>query len=134
MKSVLVLCTGNSCRSQMAEGWLRFYHGNKLEVFSAGIEAHGINPYMKIVMESASINIDGHTSNEMKDYEHKHFDYVITVCEHAKANCPYFSNTKNRIHKAFEDPADATGTEQEKLLIYSRVRDQIQDFCRDLRF
>lgn len=134
MKSVLVLCTGNSCRSQMAEGWLRFYHGDKIEVFSAGLEAHGINPYMKQVMELADINIDSHTSNTMQEYENKQFDLVITVCDHAKDNCPYFSNSKDRIHQAFEDPADATGTDEEKLITYSMVRDQIQDFCRELTF
>tara|TARA_B110000003_G_scaffold68842_1_gene70109 strand:+ start:69614 stop:69970 length:357 start_codon:yes stop_codon:yes gene_type:complete len=118
----------------MAEGWLRFYHGDKMEVFSAGLEAHGINPYMKQVMELADINIDSHTSNTMQEYEHKQFDLVITVCDHAKDNCPYFSDAKLRLHQAFEDPADAKGSDEEKLVIYSMVRDQIQDYCRELSF
>ena len=134
MMSVLVLCTGNSCRSQMAEGWLRFYHSDKMEVFSAGLEAHGINPYMKQVMELSDINIDSHTSNTMQEYEHKQFDLVITVCDHAKDNCPYFSDANLRLHQAFEDPADAKGSDEEKLVIYSMVRDQIQDYCRELSF
>ena len=102
---MLFLCTGNACRSQMAEGWLRYYHGDKIKVFSAGLEAHGINPYMKQVMELADVNIDSHTSNTMKEYENQQFDFVITVCDNAKDNCPYFSEAKVRLHQAFEDPA-----------------------------
>lgn len=134
MKNVLVLCTGNSCRSQMAEAWLRFYHNKDINVFSAGLEAHGINPYMKKVMEMVSINIDSHTSNTMKEYEGRIFDLVITVCNHAKDNCPYFKDAKKRLHKAFQDPADAKGTDEEKVKIYSSVRDEIQEFCKDLKF
>jgi arsenate reductase len=118
----------------MAEAWLRHYHGDKIEVFSAGLEAHGINPFMKKVMELAFINIDSHTSNVMQEYEGRLFDLVITVCDHANKNCPYFKDAKKRMHKAFEDPADAKGTDDEKIIIYSKVRDQIQDFCKELIF
>jgi arsenate reductase len=118
----------------MAEGWIRYYHGDKIKVFSAGLEAHGINPYMKQVMKLADVNIDSHTSNTMKEYENQQFDFVFTVCDNAKDNCPYFSESKYKIHQAFEDPADATGTDEQKLITYAKVRDQIQAYCKELTF
>ena len=129
MKKVLVLCTGNSCRSQMAEGWLKSILGGLAEVYSAGLEAQGINPYMKKAMEDAGIDVSKHTSNTMSEYKDFSFDYVITVCDHAKDNCPYFQNATKRISYSFNDPADATGTDEEKLKVYKKVRDQIQQFC-----
>ncbi|MGC6429369.1 MAG: arsenate reductase ArsC [Flavobacteriales bacterium] len=133
-KKVLVLCTGNSCRSQMAEGWLRHFHSDKIEVYSAGLEAHGINPFMKKVMEGQKINIDSHTSNMMSEYEHLVFDYVITLCDHANDNCPYFKDTKNRLHHSFEDPANAKGNDLEKYKVYNKVCNQIKQYCLDLEF
>ena len=129
MKKVLVLCTGNSCRSQMAEGWLKSILGGLAEVYSAGLEAQGINPYMKKAMEDAGIDVSKHTSNTMSEYKDFSFDYVITVCDHAKDNCPYFQNATKRISYSFYDPAYATGTDEEKLKVYKKVRDQIQQFC-----
>lgn len=129
MKKILVLCTGNSCRSQMAEGWLKSMLGDLAEVYSAGLEAHGINPYMKRAMEDAGIDVSVHTSNVMDEYQDMAFDYVITVCDHARDNCPYFQNATKRISFSFEDPADATGTDEEQLLVYKKVRDQIERFC-----
>jgi arsenate reductase (thioredoxin) len=130
MKKILVLCTGNSCRSQMAEAWLKHYSSN-FEVYSAGVEAHGINPYMKKVMEEAGLNIDSHTSNLMEEYQDISFDYVVTVCDNAKSNCPYFKNATITIHQSFLDPADAEGTDTQKTVVYAKVRDEIEVFCKD---
>ena len=129
MKKILVLCTGNSCRSQMAEGWLKSMLGDLAEVYSAGLEAHGINSYMKSVMEEVGIDVSKHTSNKISEYKDFTFDYVITVCDHARNNCPYFQNSIKNISYSFEDPADATGTDEEQLRVYKKVRDQIQQFC-----
>ena len=129
MKRILILCTGNSCRSQMAEGWLKSMLGDLAQVYSAGLEAHGINPFMKRAMDDAGIDISDHTSNVMEEYQDILFDYVITVCDHARDNCPYFQNATKRISHSFEDPADATGTDEEQLVVYKKVRDQIERFC-----
>ena len=129
MKKILVLCTGNSCRSQMAEGWLKSMLGGLAEVYSAGLEAHGINPYMKKAMEDSGVDVSMHTSNVMSDYKDFFFDYVITVCNHARDNCPYFQNATKRISHSFDDPADATGTDEEQLVVYKKVCNQIQQFC-----
>ena len=103
--------------------------GDLVQVYSAGLEAHGINPFMKRAMEDAGIDISNHTSNLMGEYKDKHFDYVITVCNHARDNCPYFQNATKRITHSFEDPADATGSDEEQLVVYKKVRDQIERFC-----
>lgn len=132
MKKILVLCTGNSCRSQMMEVVLKdLLDSSQFEVFSAGVEAHGINPYMKRAMENYGYSLDGHTSNTMKEYEHLQFDFVFTVCNHAKDNCPYFQNAIKRIHYPFNDPADAEGTDQQKMLVYEKVRDEIITYCKE---
>ena len=130
MNKVLVLCTGNSCRSQMAEGWLKSMLGDLAEVYSAGLEAHGINPFMKKVMEEAGIDVSKHTSNLMSEYKDISFDYVITVCNHARDNCPYFQNATKRISHSFDDPADATGTYEQKIVVYKKIRDQIHNFLK----
>ena len=116
----------------MAEGWLKSMLGNIAEVYSAGLEAHGINPYMKKAMEDVGIDVSNHTSNVMSDYKEIHFDYVITVCNHARDNCPYFKNATKRISHSFNDPADASGTYEEQLHVYKKVRDQIRQFCKVL--
>lgn len=131
MKRILVLCTGNSCRSQMAEGWLRYYAGDSAEVFSAGIEAHGLNKYAVKVMMDAVIDISGHKSKNIDELGVKEFDYIITVCDSAKENCPYFPGEAVRIHHSFPDPAAATGSEEEILEQFAAVRDSIEDFCFD---
>tara|TARA_B100000497_G_scaffold90449_1_gene100880 strand:- start:193 stop:561 length:369 start_codon:yes stop_codon:yes gene_type:complete len=101
-------------------------------VYSAGVEAHGINPYMKKAMENLGYSLDGHTSNTMKEYEDIHFDLVFTVCDHAKDNCPYFQNATQRIHHSFNDPADAEGSDDEKMVVYEQVRDEIIAYCNDI--
>ena len=133
MKKILVLCTGNSCRSQKVEVCLKsLLDESTFSVFSAGIEAHGINPYMKRAMEKLNYSLEGHTSNTMDEYENMHFDYVLTVCDHANNNCPYFKDANHRIHHSFEDPADAEGTDEQKMLVYEKVRDEIIEYCKKL--
>ena len=131
MKRILVLCTGNSCRSQMAEGWLKYYAGTEAEVYSAGIEAHGLNMFAVKVMMDAVIDISGYQSKRTDELPVKEFDFIITVCDSAKENCPYFPGKAIRIHHSFPDPATASGTEEEILKVFAGVRDQIEDFCFD---
>ncbi|MFT3676114.1 MAG: arsenate reductase ArsC [Chitinophagaceae bacterium] len=130
MKNILVLCTGNSCRSQIAEGYLRRYAGNKAVIYSAGVEAHGLNPRAVAVMQQDGIDISAHTSNVLTEYTHLHFDIVITVCDHAKTVCPVWPGTALVIHHNFPDPARATGTEAEIDAAFIQVRDQIKEYCR----
>lgn len=132
MKNILVLCTGNSCRSQMAEGYLRYYAGNKAEVFSAGIEAHGVNPKAVLVMKEDGIDISGQTSDNIDRYRNMNFDLIITVCDNAKENCPYFPSAAKKLHHDFPDPAKATGTEEEILDDFRTTRDLIRNYCKDL--
>lgn len=128
-KKILVLCTGNSCRSQMAEGYLRHFAANKATVFSAGVETHGVNPRAIASMKEDGIDISGHTSNNIDEYYGIDFDYVITVCDNAKENCPFFPTKAQRFHHNFPDPAKATGTEAEIMAEFNRVREQIKDYC-----
>lgn len=130
--NILILCTGNSCRSQMAHGWMEHFDtANELKVYSAGIETHGVNPKAKQVMQEAGIDISDHTSNHIDEYRDIDFDYVITVCDHAKEHCPYFPTRATRIHHNFSDPAKATGTEDEILSEFRKIRDEIKTFARD---
>lgn len=131
MKNILVLCTGNSCRSQIAEGYLRYFAGNHAEIYSAGIETHGVNPRAIAVMKADGINISEHTSNNIDEYRDVEFDYLITVCDHAKESCPYFPTNAQKIHHNFPDPAKATGTEDEIMSQFVTVRDMIKDFAKD---
>lgn len=126
---ILILCTGNSCRSQMAHGWLTTLAGDKAEIFSAGVVTHGVNPHAIKVMSEAGIDISGHTSNNVNEYVNIEFDHIITVCDHAKENCPYLPGKANRIHQNFEDPANVSGTAEQVLPVYRRVRDQLKEFC-----
>jgi arsenate reductase len=128
MKKILVLCTGNSCRSQLAEGYLRYFAGNKAEVYSAGVETHGVNPRAIAVMAEDGIDISGHTSNNMNEYRDIDFDYVITVCDNAKERCPFFPSTAQKFHHNFPDPAKATGTEQEIMDQFRAVREQVKQY------
>jgi arsenate reductase len=130
MKRILVLCTGNSCRSQIAEGYLRYYAGNKAEVYSAGIETHGVNPRAIATMKEDGIDISKHTSNHVDEYAGIDFDYIITVCDNAKENCPYFPSNAKRLHQNFPDPAKATGTEAEIMKQFAEVRDTIKTFAK----
>lgn len=133
-KKILVLCTGNSCRSQMAEGYLRVYAGNRADIYSAGIEAQGVNSYAIRVMAEEGIDISGHTSNPMSDYTDMQFDIIITVCDNARERCPYFPGDALRMHFSFSDPADARGSETEILTVYRSVRDKIREFSRTFAY
>jgi arsenate reductase len=128
MKKILILCTGNSCRSQMAEGFLKSFD-SKLEVFSAGTKpADKVNFNSVIVMNEVDIDISSQFPQNVDEFVDKSFDYVITVCDNAKEVCPVFSGeVKHQLHLPFDDPADATGTEEEVLAVYRRVRDQIKE-------
>ena len=129
--NILVLCTGNSCRSQMAEGYLRHFAGNKATIFSAGIETHGINPRAVEIMKEDGIDISNHTSNHVDEYLEVDFDYVITVCDNAKEACPYFPTKAVKFHHNFPDPAKATGTEEEIMKEFREVRDLIKAYSKD---
>jgi len=131
MKKILVLCTGNSCRSQIAEGYLKHFAGDKAEVYSAGVETHGVNPRAIQTMKEDGIDISKHTSNNVNEYRDIDFDYVITVCDNAKENCPYFPTTAQRFHFNFPDPAKATGTPEEIMNEFRRVRDMIKDYSKE---
>jgi len=132
---VLFLCTGNSCRSQMAEGWCRRLKGDIIEAYSAGIETHGLNPSAVKVMAEAGVDISGHRSKLVTELAGVVFDYVITVCGHADENCPWFPTKTKVIHVGFDDPprlAKMVEEEEEKLNCYRRVRDQIKEFIQTL--
>ena len=132
---LLFLCTGNSCRSQMAEGWVHALKSDVIDVYSAGIETHGLNPYAVKVMEEAGVDITNQKSQLLSEFDDINFDYVITVCGHAHETCPMFPRSAKVIHKGFIDPpklvADAK-TEEEKLVGFRTVRDQIKEFVETL--
>ncbi len=133
-KNVLFLCTGNSCRSQMAEGWARHFHGDQIDACSAGIEAHGMNPNAMQVMREAGVDISGQSSKLASSLAEVPLDLVITVCGHADENCPAFLTKAKLVHVGFDDPpklAKEAATEDDALDCYRRVRDQIRDFVRD---
>ncbi|CAM3331945.1 arsenate reductase ArsC [Empedobacter stercoris] len=128
---ILVLCTGNSCRSQIAEGYLRYFAGNKADVYSAGVETHGVNPKAIATMKEDGIDISNHTSNNIDEYRNIDFDFVITVCDNAKERCPFFSTSAKKNHYNFPDPAKATGTDEEIAEEFRNVRQQIKKYCKD---
>ncbi len=127
-KRILILCTGNSCRSQMAEGFLKSFDKN-LEVFSAGTKpAEKVNPFAVKAMQEIGIDISNGVSENVDKYLSQSFDYVITVCDNAKETCPVFiGNVKHQLHIGFDDPADAVGSEEEVMPVYRRVRDEIKN-------
>ncbi|SEJ48390.1 protein tyrosine phosphatase [Dyadobacter koreensis] len=131
MKKILVLCTGNSCRSQIAEGYLRKFAGNQAVVYSAGVETHGVNPKAITIMAEDGIDISGHTSNNINEYSDIDFDFVITVCDNAKERCPYFPTNAKKFHYNFPDPAKATGSEEEVLEEFRSVREMIKQYSED---
>jgi arsenate reductase len=131
MKKILVLCTGNSCRSQMAEGYLKKLAGHKTEIYSAGIEVHGVNPRAVATMKEDGVDISHQTSNHIEEYRNIDFDHVITVCDNAKENCPYFPSNAKKFHHDFPDPAKATGSEEEVMLQFRNVRKMIKEYCRE---
>lgn len=127
---ILVLCTGNSCRSQIAEGYLRYFANNKAEIYSAGVETHGINPKAIATMQEEGIDISNHTSNNIDEYRNIDFDFVITVCYNAKERCPFFPTKAKKFHHNFPDPAKATGTDEEIITEFRKVRQLIKEYCR----
>ncbi|SHJ14382.1 protein tyrosine phosphatase [Cruoricaptor ignavus] len=128
-KKILVLCTGNSCRSQMAEGYLRHFAGDKAEIYSAGVETHGVNPQAISTMLEDGVDISAHTSNNIDEYADVDFDFVITVCDNAKERCPVFPSQAKKFHQNFADPAKASGSEDEIKEHFSTVRQQIKVYC-----
>lgn len=136
---VLMLCTGNSCRSQMAEGWARALKGEQIEVYSAGIETHGMNPNAIQVMAEAGIDISGHSSKNVDTLLDVPFDFIVTVCGHADETCPSFPGKTRKVHVGFDDPpklareiAARGGSAEDQLEPYRRVRDQIRAWVETL--
>ena len=127
--NILVLCTGNSCRSQLLHGYLTQLLGDRAVVYSAGIETHGLNPRAVRVMAEDGIDISHHTSNHVDEYAAVPFAYVITVCDHANEVCPVFPSTAQKLHHNFPDPAKATGTEEEIMAQFRAVRDQVKAYA-----
>jgi arsenate reductase len=132
---ILFLCTGNSCRSQMAEGWAKKLKGDVIEPYSAGIETHGLNPNAVKVMAEVGVDISSQRSKHLDEVKDINFDYVVTVCDNAHENCPIFPGKTRLIHAGFDDPprlAKNAKTEDEALNVYRRVRDEIKDFVETL--
>ncbi len=129
--NILVLCTGNSCRSQLLEGYLRLLAGDKAIIYSAGIETHGVNPKAIAIMKEDGIDISKHTSNNVEEYINIDFDYIITVCDNAKESCPVFPSRAKKFHHNFPDPAKAKGTEAEIMEQFRIVREMIKTFTKD---
>lgn len=135
-RRALFLCTGNSCRSQMAEAFLREYGGEQFEVASAGINPTRVNPMAVRVMAEVAVDITGQYSKSVDELTGQQFDYVITVCDRAREACPVFPGVVNQLHWSLEDPAEANGTEEDRLIVFRRVRDEIarrvRDFARNV--
>jgi arsenate reductase len=130
-KRVLILCTGNSARSQMAEGLLRHDAGDRFEVESAGTSPGPVRQEAIAVMREAGIDITGHRSKHVDEFAGQQFDYVITVCDNARETCPVFFGKAQQLHHNFEDPAAYTGCEEERLGVFRRVRDELRSYLRD---
>jgi arsenate reductase (thioredoxin) len=131
LMNILVLCTGNSCRSQIADGYLNHFAGDRATIYSAGVETHGVNPRAIAIMAEDGIDISGNTSNNVDEYLGIDFDHVITVCDNAVERCPVFPSTAQKWHHNFPDPAKATGTEQEIMSEFRIVRDMIKVYCSE---
>lgn len=136
---ILFLCTGNSCRSQMAEGWTRKLKSDSIEAFSAGVEIHGLNPHAVTVMAEIGVDISGQRSKHVDEFKGKDLDVVVTVCDHARESCPYFPASCKRVHAGFSDPpalareiAEKGGDEAAQLDCYRKVRDEIRVFVEAL--
>ena len=133
MKNILVLCTGNSCRSQIAQGWLNYFtYSSKIQIYSAGIEAHGLNKMAIETMSEIGIDISHQKSNLISDYDKIQFDFIITVCDNAKENCPVFhSKNSKKIHQNFSDPSKIKGDFNKIKNSFKKTRDEIRDFCKN---
>jgi arsenate reductase (thioredoxin) len=130
MKKVLVLCTGNSCRSQMAHGYLKMFAGDKADVYSAGVETHGLNPKAVHFMKEDGVDISSHTSNHVDEYANISFDFVITVCDNANERCPVFPSTAKKFHYNFPDPSKVSGTDEEIAAAFRKTRGMIKEYCQ----
>ena len=129
-KRILILCTGNSTRSQIAEGLLRHEAGDRFEVESAGTKPSHVRPEAIAAMKELDIDISGHRSKSVDEFTGQHFDYVLTVCDNAKESCPIFPGKAVTIHQSFEDPAALQGSEEERLAAFRRVRDELREYLR----
>jgi arsenate reductase len=129
-KRVLILCTGNSARSQMAEGLLAHDGTDRFEVESAGTKPGRVRPEAIAVMKELGIDISNHRSKHVDEFKGQQFDYVLTVCDNAKESCPFFPGKSERVHHAFDDPAAYEGTEEERLAVFRRVRNEIRDYLK----
>jgi len=134
MKNILILCTGNSCRSQIAEGYFRHFHGDRYAVYSAGVEVHGVNPRAVKVMQEDGIDLSNHTSNHVDEYKDIDFSVVVTVCDHAKEVCPVLPGTHKKSHHNFPDPAKAKGEEEAVMNEFRRVRGMIREYVKVFEF
>jgi arsenate reductase len=130
-KRVLILCTGNSARSQMAEGLLRHDAGQRFEVESAGTKPGAVRPEAITAMRELGIDIAGHRSKSVEEFDGQHFDYVITVCDSARETCPVFFGPAEKLHHSFEDPAALNGSEEERLALFRRVRDELRSYLAE---
>jgi arsenate reductase len=130
-KRVLILCTGNSARSQMAEGLLRHGAGERFDVESAGTKPGIVRPEAIAAMKELGIDISGHRSKHVDEFEGQRFDYVITVCDHARESCPLFFGAATRLHRSFDDPASLNGSEEERLALFRRVRGELRNYLAE---
>ena len=132
MKNILILCTGNSCRSQLAHAYLDFFGKDDLNVFSAGVEVHGVNPMVIKILEEDNIHVNNYTSNHIDEYLHIDFDYIITVCDHAKETCPYIpSENAISIHKNFNDPSKLVSNKEIVYLAFKNLQNEIKEYCKE---
>lgn len=129
MKNILVLCTGNSCRSQMAHGYLEYFAKGKANIYSAGVETHGVNPTAIAIMKEDGIDISHHTSNHVDEYIDIPFDFIITVCDNAKERCPVFPSTAKTFHQNFPDPSKLKADPETVMKEFTRVRNMIKEYC-----
>jgi arsenate reductase len=130
-KKVLFICTHNSARSQMAEGFLKAHYPDRYEAYSAGTEPSSVNPFAVRVMQEIGIDISHHRAKGVSEFLDREIDYVVTVCDHARQTCPFFPGGKEVIHRGFEDPAAFNGSEEEKLDLFRRVRDEIRGWIEE---
>ncbi|MCX5856349.1 MAG: arsenate reductase ArsC [Deltaproteobacteria bacterium] len=130
-KRVLFICTHNAARSQMAEGLVRALYGNRYEVFSAGTDTGIVSPFAIKVMAEIGLDISSHYSKSIQEFSNQSFDYVVTVCDHAKESCPFFPGGKKILHQSFEDPSSLTGTEEEIMAGFRRVRNAIRSWIEN---
>jgi arsenate reductase (thioredoxin) len=132
MKNILILCTGNSCRSQIVHGFFEHYTKEKeVKIYSAGVETHGVNPKAILIMNEIGIDISKNTSNNIDEYFNVDFDFVITVCDNAKERCPFFPTKAKKFHYNFPDPAKATGSNEAIMNQFRMVRNEIEKYCKD---